>query len=256
MLVDARLFAGGLRDGDLETLLDFGVRRCVVAPLLRPRARDEHAWLEAFDALFEREIPRLQKFGFDARAMVGVHGRSMPEERWRLVVGRLPRYLGHRACVALGSLGLHKGTRAELELLREQLALAADLHRPVVVTAFGRTGLPASRRLLLELRKHGPTPARVLVDGLARTLVPSALAMGFHVGLTVHPDVLTAEDATATIRSLGPTRLLVETAAGRGASNLLGLARTEHLLEKSGLPRAVVDRTCGDTAARFFGISD
>ena len=77
---------------------------------------------------------------------------------------------------------------------------------------------------------------------------------GFVAGLTLHPDHLTVEKAVALVRSLGPERLVLDTAAGDGASDILALGRAAHRLARAGLSSKVIRRVTFDNAATLFGV--
>ena len=70
--------------------------------------------------------------------------------------------------------------------------------------------------------------------------------------MTLHPDALKAERAVALVRRLGSERLVLNSDAGDGAGDILGLARVANLLAKAKLSERVVKRVAFDNAARFY----
>src|SRR4029077_7571493 len=196
-------------------------------------------------------LPRLERAGLRAYTALGVHPLSLPRRGLAEALHRLPEYLSDRRAVAVGLIGLRAGTPAELEAFEEQLSLARRLKLPVLVTTPAEGRDAATKRMLSVLKGSGLDPGRVLVDGADAKTVRLIRETGHVAGLTLHPDCLSPEAAVALVRKLGPERLVLDTAAGEGASDLLGLARAAHLLEKAGLSNAVVRAVTTQNAVRF-----
>jgi predicted metal-dependent TIM-barrel fold hydrolase len=247
---DVHLQPSGLTDADLETLRFFGVEQALV-PAGRAAAPSVEAVLAEFDDVLGRQLPRLEKAGIRAVAAFGVHPLSLPRRGFADLMQKLPEYLSDRRAVAVGAIGLKRATPPELEAFEQQLQLARRLMLNVIVwtPVEGRDAI--TRQTLTVLRDSGLEPSRVLVDGADSRTVRLIRECGHFAGLTLHPDCLTPETATALVRKLGPERLVLDTAAGEGASDLLGLARCEHLLEKAGLSNAVVRAVTTQNAVRF-----
>lgn len=249
-MFDVHLHPSGLSDADLETLKFFGLEQALV-PAGRAAAPSVEAVLAEFDDVLEEQLPRLEKAGIRAVAAFGVHPLSLPRRGLPELLQRLPQYLSDRRAVAVGAIGLKRGTPPELDAFEQQLALARRLMLNVIVWTPAESRDAVTKQTLNVLRGSGLEPSRVLVDGADAKTVRLIRECGHFAGLTLHPDCLTPETATALVRKLGPERLVLDTAAGEGASDLLGLARCEHLLEKAGLSNAVVRAVTQQNAVRF-----
>jgi uncharacterized protein len=68
----------------------------------------------------------------------------------------------------------------------------------------------------------------------------------------LHPEHLSPERAVTLVRSMGVERLVLDTAIGDGASDLLALPRAARLLAKAGLSKRVVERVTSTNAATFL----
>jgi predicted metal-dependent TIM-barrel fold hydrolase len=250
-MFDAHLHPGGLTDEDLETLRYFGVEAALV-PAGRAVASVD-ALFEHFDDVLQHQLPRLERAGIRAYAALGVHPLALPRRGLGEALHRLPEFLSDRRAVAVGAIGLRKATAPEEEAFEEQLALARRLKRPVLVTTPAEGRDAATKRTLALLKSSGLEPERVLVDGADAKTVRLIRECGHLAGLTLHPDCLTPESAVTLVRKLGPERLVLDTAAGEGASDFLGLARATHLLEKAELSKAVVRAVTTQNAERWLG---
>lgn len=252
---DPRLHPAALSDQDLETLQIFGVRSVVVVADATAHPATPDGLFAHFDELLEVQLPRLERSGLKAWAALGVHPRALPHRGFGQVLDALPHYFRGGRVVALGQLGLSRGDEREEEALLEQLALAERFNKAAIVSAPGLEKERLTRRLLATLERSPLPRARVLVDGAVGKTVRAIRALGYVAGLTLHPDHLTVEKAVTLVRSLGAERLVLDTAAGDGASDILALGRAAHRLAKAGLSARVIRRVTLDNAAALFGVS-
>ncbi|MEW5741943.1 MAG: TatD family hydrolase [Myxococcota bacterium] len=253
-LVDPRVHPQGLDDRDLETLLLFGVTGVVVVADATATPRSPEGLFAHFEHLLEKELPRLQRAGLKAWAALGVHPAVVPRRGLLHVLETLPSFLSGGRVVALGLLGLSRGGEHEEEALLEQLALARRFNLPALVTTPAAEREAVTRRLLTVLRSAKLPAERILVDGAVGRTVRIIRELGFHAGLTLHPDHLTVERAVSLVRQLGPERLVLSSAAGDGASELLALSRAANRLLAAGLSRRVAERVARDNAAALLGL--
>jgi predicted metal-dependent TIM-barrel fold hydrolase len=249
-MFDVHLHPSGLSDTDLETLRFFGVEQALV-PAGRAAAGTVDAVLAEFDDVLNKQLPRLERAGIRALAAFGVHPLSLPRRGLPELLHRLPEYLSDRRAVAVGAIGLRRGAPPEVDAFEQQLQLARRLKLRVIVTTPVADRESITRQTLNVLLASGIEAPRVLVDGADAKTVRLIRECGHYAGLTLHPDCIAPETATALVRKLGPERLVLDTGAGEGASDLLGLARAEHLLEKAGLSNAVVRAVTLQNAVRF-----
>lgn len=252
-LFDAHLHPQGLTDQDLESLRFFGVEGALVAADHSPKEATAKAILRHFDDLLEVQLPRLERAGIRAYAALGVHPMVVPRRGLSEVLSALPGYFRGKV-VALGETGLQAGGPEEEEAFGEQLALARRLKLPVMVHTPARNKESITRRALSLLREAGAAPGRVLVDHANTRTVRLILECGFWAGLTLHPDELSTERAVAIIRKLGTGRLLLDSDAGDGAGDLLGMARVASRLARAGISSRVVARVGDLNARKFLGL--
>ncbi len=253
-LFDPRIHPATLSDQDLETLQIFGVQTVIAVADATAHPATPDGLFAHFDELVGVQLPRLERSGLRAYTSLGVHPAALPRRGLAQVLDAIPGYFRGGKVVALGQLGLLKGDAPEVESLLEQLALAHRYQKAAIVSAPGVDKERVTRRLLTALRGVEPGPARILVDGAVGRTVKVIRELGFYAGLTLHPDHLTVERAVTLVRSLGPERLVLDSAAGDGASDILSLGRAAHRLEKAGLSARVIRRVTRDNASTLFGV--
>jgi predicted metal-dependent TIM-barrel fold hydrolase len=260
---DVRLHPQGLSDKDLESLRIFGVTHALIAPTLEPGV-DAKGILAHFDELLGPQLQRVRRLGVHAFAALGVNGAAVPRRGLPEVLAALPDYLSQASVKALGALGLTRkspstsrpagAVEPDEEALLEQLKLARRFSLKVLATVPSAGKDAVTRTTLSLLRRSGITPAQVLVDGVSERTVRVVRELGFFAGLTLHPDHVRAEDAAKLVRALGPERLVLSSAAGEGACDLLSLPRAAHLMEKAGLSQKVVAKVTKDNASTWLSI--
>jgi predicted metal-dependent TIM-barrel fold hydrolase len=254
-VLDPRIHPAALSDQDLETLQIFGVRGVIAVADATAHPSTPEGLFAHFDELLGKQLPRLERSGLRAWAALGVHPRVLPHRGLGQVLEALPAYFRTGKVVALGQLGLFRGDEREEEALLEQLELAQRFQRAAIVSAPGLDKERVTRRLLAALQRSKVDPARILVDGAVGRTVRTIRELGYFAGLTLHPDHLSVEKAVALVRTLGPERLVLDTAAGDGASDFLALGRAAHRLSKAGLSSKVIRRVTLDNASALFGVS-
>lgn len=253
-IFDAQLHPYGLTDGDLRDLAFFGVEGgvAVVGDDVPGRAPED--FLERFERLVREDLPRLRRAGLAAYGALGLDPRRLPERGLEEILARLPALFSAARVVALGPIGLEAGGPVEEAAFRRQLEAAQEIGRPVIVRTPEHDKLRMTRRILQLLKESGTPPERVLVDAVTAKTIRLVRACGHAAGLLVHPARLRAEDAAALIRRLGSGALVLGSAAGAGASDLLALPRTAMILERGGLSPEIIRRVLRDNALAFFGI--
>jgi predicted metal-dependent TIM-barrel fold hydrolase len=259
---DVRLHPQGLTDKDLESLRIFGVTHVLIAPTLEPGV-DAKGILAHFDELLGAQLSRVRRQGLTAFVCLGIAAPSVPRRGLQEVLAALPGYLSQAPVKALGAVGLVKRAKAELptgatdaneEAMLEQLKLARRFSLKVLATVPGAAKEAVTKTTLSLLRKSGVNPAQVLVDGVSERTVRAVREFGFYAGVNLHPDHVRAEDAAKLVKSLGPERLVLASAAGEGACDLLSLPRAAHLMEKAGLSTKVVAKVTLENASSWLGI--
>ena len=253
LVFDLRLHPASLSEQDLESLRFFGVTGALLVADSSPSPTAD-ALLEHFETLTTVQLRRFEKAGFETRIALGIHPLSVPARGLHRVLDALPSFFSSGRVVALGLLGLARGGPLEEEAFDAQLQLARRLKLPVIASAPLLKRETMTKQLLTRLRESKLPAERVVVDGANAKTVRLILGRGHVAGLTLHPDQLTVEKAVPLIRALGAERVVLNTAAGDGAGDLLALPRAANRLTQSGLTRSVVSRVAGQNARAFLGL--
>ncbi len=250
-MFDLRVHPATLSDQDLESLRFFGVTGVTLVSDASCAATAD-ALLEQFDALTGPHFRRFECAGFDTWLALGIHPLAVPARGLHRVLDALPAYLSKGRVAALGLIGLARFDAREEEAFDAQVALATELNLPVMVSTPLLRREAATKKVLTRLRTLKAPADHVLIDGANAKTVKLILARGHYAGLTLHPEQLTVERAVALVRALGAERVVLDTAAGDGPTDLLALPRAANRLTQAGLSKSVVQRVAGQNAQAFL----
>lgn len=248
MLFDPRIHPASLSNQDLETLQLFGVRSVLAVADATAHPATPEGILRHFDALMNKQVPRLERSGLEVWVALGVHGAVLPRRGFAEILEVLPQYLRSPKVRAIGQLSLGAGGEREREALIDQLALADTFHRAALITTSPADRERQTKKLLATLQSSPLAPSRIVIDGATGRTVRGIREWGYWAGLSLHPDHLTVEKAVSLVRALGVERLLLDTGAGDGSSDILALGRAAHRLAKAGLSARVIRRVTHDNA--------
>ncbi|AKU92145.1 TatD family hydrolase [Vulgatibacter incomptus] len=253
-IFDAQIHAENLGDRDLEDLAYFGVEAAIAIAGDDAPADSVRDLLRYLEVQIDTQTERLRKAGIAPFVAVGIHPQRLPIRGLGQALAELPALLDRGRVAALGAIGLAEGGEREEEAFVAQLELAASLRVPVIVNTPDRSNPPIARRVLSLLKASELPPSKVLVGAGDPGTVRVVREFGFHACLTVHPARLPAEAAVRIIRQYGGTGILLASEAGAGASDLLAVPRTLHLLERAGISPEITRRVGYENAIDFFGV--
>jgi predicted metal-dependent TIM-barrel fold hydrolase len=172
------------------------------------------------------------------------------------VLERLPEYLSRPRCIAIGEVGFDRQTEAEEEIFRKQVRLARDRDLLLLVHTphqYKRLGVERTLRILAD---EGMPQRRVLVDHNTEETMPLFAGTEYYVGLTVYPVTkLSPERAVNIARQYGLDRLIVNSSADWGPSDVLSVPKVAHQMLKNGFSRDEVERLVWANPIGFYSQS-
>jgi predicted metal-dependent TIM-barrel fold hydrolase len=210
-----------------------------------------------FEHLLGYEAERAAQYGIQHHCALSVNPREANDLALaNEVLERLPEFLDRPGCVALGEIGFDRITEAEEEILRKQLRLAGERRMPMLIHTphqYKRVGV---ERILKIVVDEGVEQRLVLVDHNTEETMPLFAGLQVWVALTVYPVTkLSPERAANIVRQYGVERLLVNSSADWGPSDVLSVPRVANLLLRLGFPREEVERLVFWNPLRFYGQS-
>src|SRR5438093_1991370 len=197
-----------------------------------------------FEHLLGYESERAAQYGITHHCALSVNPREANDLALaHEVLERLPEYLARPGCVALGEVGFDRITEAEEEILRKQLRLAGERRMPVLIHTPHQYKKVGVERILRIVVDEAVDQRLILVDHNTEETMPLFAGLQVWVALTVYPVTkLSPERAANIVRQYGVERLLVNSAADWGPSDVLSVPRVASLLLRLGFPREEVER--------------
>ena len=256
MLFDALLRPAALGRRDVDDLRWFGVAGALCAVREVDGPATPAAWRRAWEELAGPTLARLRRWGLAAYGALGLPPRRIPWRGLEELLAEMPEWLSRPGVVAIGPVGLERGTEREEMVLRRQLALAAELRLPVLLSTPAPGRAEATRRALALVREAGLDPRRVLAGPVDARTLPLVRAVGCAalVGAGGEDGAGGVERAARLVARLGAEGLVLASGAGEGAADLLALPRAADRMGRLGLSDAVIRRACGRNAMAALGL--
>lgn len=248
---DAHLHADGLSNQDLRSMAIFGLKAALV-PARDAVCESVKDYIAHFEGLLHLQAQRLSRHGIRPYAALGVHPARIPWHGLEEILSVIPQLAVAGRLVAIGGIGLEKGGAREEQVFERQLALASELHLPVVATTPERDKARMTRRVLALLRASNIPPEAALVSHANAQTLKTIRECGFRAGLSVNPKRLSAEEAAALVRAFGSEALIISSDSGDGASDILALPHIASVLEQRGLSPGILRRVLGENALAFL----
>ena len=210
-----------------------------------------------FEHLLGYEAERAAQYGIRHHCALSVNPREANDLALaNEVLERLPEFLSRPNCVAVGEIGFDRITEAEEEVLRKQLRMANERRMPMLVHTphqYKRIGVERILRIIVD---EGIEQRLVIIDHNTEETMPLFAGLEVWVGLTVYPVTkLSPERAANIVRQYGVERLLVNSSADWGPSDVLSVPRVATLLTRLGFPREEIERLVFWNPVRFFAQS-
>jgi predicted metal-dependent TIM-barrel fold hydrolase len=210
-----------------------------------------------FEHLLGFEAERAAQYGIQHHCALSVNPREANDLALaNEVLERLPEYLDRPRCVALGEIGFDRITEAEEEVLRKQLRLAMARRMPVILHTPHQYKKIGVERIIQILLDEDVDQDLINVDHNTEETMPLFAGLRVWRALTVYPVTkLSPERAVNIVRQYGTERLLINSSADWGPSDVLSVPRVANLLLKSGYPREEVERLLFLNPVSFYAQS-
>lgn len=260
-LFDAQLRSDALTNEELSNLCYFGTAALVTTAHAAKRFERSDELLDYFENLCGPERARVERAGIEAFVALGVTPTARPRRAHPEVWRELPELLRRPEVVAVGEIGVWEDVEAQWRLFDRQVELALGSNVPIVITPPEVLRVTMTYKMMQRLERLGQPPERCLINRCDSRLLPTVIAEGYYAGLSVgfgHEEpraaaallLQTLEEVPAT-----SDRAVLNSSIHRGASDILGMAKTVTAMEEAGAQSALVHSVSFQNAARFYATS-
>lgn len=210
-----------------------------------------------FSSLVGWERFRAGQFGVRHYCTIGLNSKEANNEPLaRDVLDILPLYLGKEGVVAVGEIGFDDQTPSEEKFFHAQVELAREFDLPIMIHTPHRNKKAGTSRSMDVCEEHDVPPSRIVVDHNNEETVREVLDRGYWAAFTIYPKTkMGNERMVEIVRTYGPERILVDSAADWGVSDPLAVPKTARLMLERGIPEADVVATCYANALTAYGQS-
>ncbi len=210
-----------------------------------------------FEHLLGYEAERAAQYGITHHCTLSVNPREANDLALaNEVIERLPEYLDRPNCIALGEIGFDRQTEAEEEIFRKQVRLARDRDMPILIHTPHQYKRVGTERTLRIIRDEGADERKVIVDHNTEETLPLFAGYDVWVALTVYPVTkLSPERAVNILRQYGTDRMLVNSSADWGPSDVLSVPKVARAMLEVGFSRDEVQKVVFDNPVAFYSQS-
>jgi predicted metal-dependent TIM-barrel fold hydrolase len=214
-------------------------------------------FIDYFDLLLGFERYRASQYGIRHFCTMGLNPKEANDDRVnQAVLEVLPRYMAKDGVVAVGEVGFDDQTATEEKFFRAQVALGLEQGLPILVHLPHRDKVKGTERSLAVVRDMGVPPERVLIDHNTEETVDLVVAAGHYVGFSIYPDTkMTEERVAAIFERCGMDRMVINSAADWGRSDVLKVPRTVQHLRGRGVTDAQIQKLVWDNPVAFYAQS-
>ncbi|WKN41845.1 TatD family hydrolase [Tunicatimonas pelagia] len=258
MFIDPHIHTSSRTTDDYEAMQQAGVVAVIEPAFWMGQPRTQvGSFQDYFSSLVGWERFRASQFGIKHYCTIGLNSREANNEALaEEVMELLPLFLSKEGVVAVGEIGYDDQTPLEDKYFRAQLELAREMDMPVMVHTPHRDKKAGTSRSMDVCQEHGLAPSEVVIDHNNEETVKEVLDRGFWAAFSIYPHTkMSPERMTAIVQQYGPERIIVNSAADWGISDVLSVPKTANLMKEKGVPEEHIRLTCYQNALDAYGQS-
>ena len=241
---------------DYEAMANAGIVRLLEPAfwLGQPR-RHAETFFDYFDHLLGFEHDRAAQYGIDQRVAIALNPRESNVDAFReKVIPRLPDFLQHRNCAAVGEIGFDDLTDAEEESIRRQMEIAFEQGKKVLVHSAHRNKLESVKRTIAIIKDMKLDEERILIDhNTEETIGYVKSESACWAGHTVYPKTkLSPERAANIFEEHGLDKMVVHSSCDWGPSDPLSVPKTIREMRRRGFAEPDIAKLVWDNPSAFY----
>jgi uncharacterized protein len=210
-----------------------------------------------FSSIVGFERFRASQFGIKHYCTIGLNSKEANNEALaEEVMDLIPRFAGKEGVVAIGEIGFDEMTQAEEKFFRLQLEMAKEMDLPVMIHTPHRNKKVGTSRSMDICLEHGISPHKVVIDHNNEETAQETLDRGFWAAFTIYPKTKMGNKRMVEVaRRFGSDRIIVDSSADWGISDVLAVPKTAQLMLENGIPETSVSAMCYGNALAAYGQS-
>lgn len=251
-MIDAHIHADTRPYEDFEKMAIAGIDKTITCAHDPLPMKVSTVTLEHIQRLLKVDTQRAKENGIKLYVAAGIHPRSIPRD-YKRVIGNLPQILEDKKVVAIGEIGIEKGTQLEIKVLKEQLELADKLKIPVIIHT-PRKNKKKITRILLQVLEDNIDTSRVLIDHVNTEIIKDVINYESMLGLTIQPGKMMPFEAVMIMKEYGIDKFMLNSDMSSAPSDPLSVPKTAHKMRLEGFNDSEIIRVSSKNAENFFKI--
>lgn len=210
-----------------------------------------------FSSLVGWERFRAAQFGIRHYCTIGLNAKEANNEALAdQVMEIIPLFACKESVVGIGEIGLDDQTALEEKYFHLQLDIAKQMDMVVNVHTPHRDKKRGTSRSLDICLEHKIDPKKIIIDHNNEETCKEVLDRGFFAAFTIYPRTkMGNERMVAVLKQYGPERIIVDSSADWGCSDVLSVYKTAELMLQRGIPKEQVQKVCYKNALLAYGQS-
>ncbi len=258
LYVDPHIHMVSRTTDDYELLAASGVKAIIEPAFWQGQARTQiGSFQDYFSSLVGWERFRAAQFGIRHYCTMGLNSKEANNEALaEQVMDLLPLFLTKEGVVAVGEIGYDDQTPTEDKFFRKQLELAKEVGLPVLIHTPHRNKKQGTYRSMDVIEEHGIPPHMVVIDHNNEETYREVLDRGYWCAFTIYPGTKMGNERMVDILKVaGPERVMIDSSADWGKSDVLAVPKTAKLAAERGIPRDQIELVCYKNAIAAYSQS-
>ena len=243
---------------DYQAMADAGIR-AVIEPafwLGQPRTQIG-SFVDYFASITGWERFRASQFGIHHFCTIGLNSKEANNAKLAdEVLEILPHYLLKEGVVAIGEIGFDEITALEEKAYIAQLEMAVEYDMVVMVHTPHRDKKNGTLRSIDIARDVGVPMHKLVIDHNNEETVNAVLESGAWAAFTIYPNTkMGSARMVDIVKHYGSERIIVDSSADWGVSDVLSVPKTAALMRKHGVEESLIRDSCWQNAVDAYAQS-
>lgn len=240
---------------DYEKMILGGIKTIIEPSFWLGQERtSSNTMMDYWEHIISFERKRADEFGINHYCAISINPREANNKKLAdELFGILKNYLIRDSVVAVGEIGFDMITKQEEEIFKKQLILAEDLKMPVIIHTPHINKTEGTKKTFEIIQECQATESRIIVDHNTEETIDLSLAHNVMSGITVYPYTkLSPIRAVNILKKHGTDRILINSSADWGRSDVLSVPKTALQMEKDGFSQQEIEKVLFQNPNNFF----
>lgn len=251
-MIDSHIHSDSRSFEDFEKMVISGIDKAITCAYDPLRMSTSDVVLDHFHRLQTTEIKRCLKNGLKLYVAIGIHPRSIPNNP-KTVLKQLPQLLKDKNTIAIGEIGLERGSTLEQKIFKQQIELAKKLKKNIIVHT-PRKNKKQISATIKQILDENINPKQVIIEHINHDIITDFIDTEYKLGLTVQPQKLSPNDAVQIIKEYGSKQIILNSDSSYAPSDILSVAKTKHQLKLANVKEKDIHKVTTENAEQFYKI--